>query len=116
VKWLADENLRGAIVRGLLRSAPGFDIVRVQDVSEISGQADTIVLDWATSDGRVVLTHDVSTVIPAMREQLRTSSCAPIVFVPDSLPAGHAIEEILLLDECSVGSDWAAGVVYLPLR
>jgi hypothetical protein len=115
VKWLADENLRGAIVRGLLRRAPGFGIVRVQDV-QISGENDTAVLDWATRNDRAVLTHDVSTMIPAMRELLRISRCAPIVFVPDSLPDGLAIEEILLLDECSVEDDWAAGVVYLPLR
>ncbi len=115
MKWLADENLRGAIVRGLLRSSPGFDIVRVQDVP-LSGEADAVVLDWATRNGRTVLTHDVSTRIPAMREQLRTTRCAPSVFVPDSLPDGLAIEEILLLDECSVEDDWAAGVLYLPLR
>ena len=115
MKWLADENLRNAIVRGLLRRAPGFDIVRAQD-AQISGEDDTVVLDWATRNGRAVLTHDVSTMIPAMRELLRISPCAPIVFVPDSLPDGLAIAEILLLDECSVEDDWAAGVVYLPLR
>jgi hypothetical protein len=116
VRWLADENFRGAIVRGLLRRSSGLDIVRTQDVPQISGAEDSFVLDWATRNDRVVLTHDVSTMIPAMREQLLTSRCAPIVFVPDSLPVGQAIEEILLLDECSSGSDWASGVIYLPLR
>ena len=116
MKWLADENLDNAIVRGLLRRSYGFDIARAQDVPQTSGQEDTVMLDWATRNGRVVLTHDVSTMIPAMREQLRVSRCAPIVFVPDSLPVGQAVEEILLLDGCSVGDDWAAGVVYLPLR
>ena len=116
MKWLADENLDNAIIRGLLRRSSGLDIVRVQDVPQISGQGDTVVLDWATRDDRVVLTHDVSTMIPAMREQLRASRCAPIVFVPDSLPTGLAIEEILLLDEYSVDSDWGAGVIYLPLQ
>jgi len=41
---------------------------------------------------------------------------APILFVPDSLPIGSVIEELLLLDECAVDEDWAAGVLYLPLR
>ena len=116
MKWLADENLDNAIVRGLLRRSYEFDIVRAQDVPQVSGEEDPVMLDWATRNGRVVLTHDVSTMIPAMRELLRVSRCAPIVFVPDSLPSGLAIEEILLLDECSVEEDWAAGVVYLPLR
>jgi hypothetical protein len=115
VKWLADENLRNAIVRGLLRRAPGFDIVRAQEVW-LSGKDDTVVLAWATRNDCAVLTHDVSTMIPAMRDVLRVSRCAPIVFVPDSMPDGLAIEEILLLDECSVEDDWKAGVVYLPLR
>jgi len=116
VKWLADENLRSAIVRGLLRRVPGLDIVRVQDVQQISGEDDTVVLDWAIRDDRIVLTHDLSTMLPHMHEQLRTSRCTPIVLVPDSLPTALVIEEILLLDECSVEDDWAAGVVYLPLR
>jgi predicted nuclease of predicted toxin-antitoxin system len=90
VKWLADENLDNAIVRGLLRRSYGFDVVRAQDVPQISGEEDTVMLDWATRNGRVVLTHDVSTMIPAMREQLRTSTCALIVFVPDFLPTPGA--------------------------
>jgi hypothetical protein len=35
--------------------------------------------------------------------------------VPDSLPIGEEIEDILLLDECPIDADWAVGVVYLPL-
>ena len=117
MKWLADENFRHAIVRGLWRRAPKFDIVRVQDLSEISGVEDSVILVWATSQDRAVLTHDLSTMIPAMRElQHRVLPCAPIVLVPDSLPTGQAIEEILLLDECSTVDDWTAGVLYLPLR
>jgi hypothetical protein len=115
VKWLADENFRGSITRGMLRRSQRFDLVRAQD-PQISGEADTVLLDWATRNDRTVLTHDVSTMVPAMREQLRTSHCAPIVFVPDSLPVGQAIDEILLLDGCSVENDWTSGVVYLPLR
>jgi len=32
VKWLADENFRNAIIRGVLRQAPTLDIIRAQDV------------------------------------------------------------------------------------
>jgi hypothetical protein len=52
-----------------------------------------------------------------MWEQLRfTSRCAPVVFVPDSLPVASGIEDLLLLDECAIAADWAVGVIYLPLR
>jgi Domain of unknown function (DUF5615) len=116
VKWLADENFDNDIVRGVLRRSPGFDIVRVQDINQISGESDGLVLAWATTKGRVVLTHELSTMIPALHQHLQnTSRCAPIVLVPDSLPIGEVIEEILLLNECAIDADWAAGVIYLPL-
>ena len=37
VKWLADENFDNDILRGIRRRVAGFDVVRAQDVAEISG-------------------------------------------------------------------------------
>jgi hypothetical protein len=117
VKWLADEDLRNAIIRGLLRKDSSLDILRAQDIPEVRGRDDLVLLKFATAEGRVVVTHDLSTMVPAMREQVRLASrCAPIVFVPDSLPIATVIEDILLLNECAVEADWAAGVIYIPLR
>ena len=116
MKWLTDENFDNDIVRGILRRTSGFDVVRVQDIPEISGLEDSEVLGWATTNGRVRLTHDLSTMIPAVHEQLRRfASCSPIVLVPDSLPVSLVIDDVLLLDECSVEADWVSGVIYLPL-
>ncbi len=116
MKWLADENFDNDITRGIRRRVAEFDVVRAQDIAEISGLDDAAVLAWATTNDRVVLTHDVSTMIPAMQEQVRRlASCSPIVLVRDSLPVSLVIEEVVLLDECSIEADWAAGVLYLPL-
>ncbi len=55
--------------------------------------------------------------VPALLLQRQQEfGCTPIVLVSDSLPVGAVIEEILLLDQCSEEADWAAGVIYLPLR
>ena len=117
MKWLADENFDNNIVRGILRQSPGFDVVRAQDLPQVSGKEDSVLLAWAARNSRVVLTHDLSTMVPAMRRLLHeTDGCAPIVLVPDSLPAGLVIEEIILLDKCSIEDDWVSGVLYLPLR
>jgi hypothetical protein len=115
VKWLADENFDNDILRGVRRRAADFDFVRVQDISEISGCDDPTVLAWATTNSRAVLTHDISTMIPAIHEQLRLfAACAPVVLVPDSLSISRVIDDILL-DEYSVEYDWASAVIYLPL-
>ncbi len=117
MKWLADENFRNAIIRGILRRVPEFDIVRAQDIPQISGHDDLVLLGYAAAEGRIVVTHDVSTMIPAMRERLRsTTRCAPIILAPDSLPVSVVVENLLLLDECGTDADWSAGVLYLPLR
>lgn len=117
MKWLADENFRNAILRGLLRQAPTLDIIRAQDVLETSGRDDATLLRFATTQGRVVVTHDVSTIVPAMREQIRIASrCAPMVLVPDLMPVSAAIDDLLILDHCSTEADWTAGVIYIPLR
>lgn len=117
MKWLADENFRNAIIRGLLRRRPRLDIVRAQDMPGVAGQDDLTLLQAATDESRIVLTHDLSTMVPAMTEHSqRHLKCAFIVFVPDSMPVADVIEQILLLEECAVESDWTAGVLYLPLR
>lgn len=115
VKWLADECFDNDIIRGLLRQAPKFDLVRAQDFSEVAGHNDETLLAWAAGHERVLLTHDLATMVPALRLQRQRAS-ASIVLVPDSLPIGQIIEDVLLLDQCSNASDWTAGVIYLPLR
>jgi len=117
VKWLADECFDNDIIRGLLRRSRDFDLIRAQDISEIAGSDDEKLLVWATTNKRVVLTHDLATMVPALLLQHQLASrCAPIVLVPDSLAIGQVIEEVLLLDRCSQESDWVAGVIDLPLR
>ena len=61
LRLAADENLNNDIVRALLRRRRELDLVRVQDAG-LSGAPDDIVLGWAAREGRILLTHDVSTV------------------------------------------------------
>lgn len=61
MRLLADENLNGSIIRGLLRRRPDLDIVTVQQVG-LSGATDPAVLDWAAAANRLLVTHDVNTI------------------------------------------------------
>ncbi len=60
LRLAADENFNNDIVRGLLRRKPDLGIVRVQDV-DLSGVDDPTLLEWAAQEGRILLTHDVTT-------------------------------------------------------
>lgn len=61
LKLAADENFSQKIVRGLRRRRTDIDIVTVQE-SGIRGAGDPEVLTWAAQEGRMLLTHDVSTI------------------------------------------------------
>ncbi len=60
LRFLIDEDFDNDILRGVLRKKPDLDIVRVQDVG-LSGASDPVVLEWAAQQGRILFTHDVST-------------------------------------------------------
>ena len=53
--------------------------MRVQDV-DLSGADDPTVLDWAAQQGRVVLTHDVATMISFAYERTQAELSMPGLF------------------------------------
>lgn len=114
--FVADENFNNDILRGVWRRNPGVDIVRVQDIG-LSGADDATVLKWAAQQNRIVLTHDVTTLSTCAYERVDSEQHMPGVFeVNRSVPMSVAIDDILLLAECSLADEWVGQVRYLPLR
>jgi Domain of unknown function (DUF5615) len=115
VRFLADENFNNQIVRGILRQNSNIDLVRVQDVG-LSGVDDPTVLAWAAQEGRIVLTHDVATMISFAYERIESELSMPGLFeVNRRVAVGLAIEEIILIAECSLEGEWEGQVRFLPL-
>jgi hypothetical protein len=115
LRFLVDEDFDYDIVRGLLRRLPTLDIVRVQDI-ELSGTPDPIVLARASQNGRVGLTHDVSTMTAHAYARVASGLPMPGVFAVSQLaPIGQVIEDLVLLAECSLPDEWEGQVRYVPL-
>lgn len=115
LQLLSDENFNGDIVRGLLLRVPELDIVRIQDLG-LRGALDPEVLKWAAENNRIILTHDRATMPDFAYEKLTSGEQFSGVFVVnDRSPIGQAIDEIVLLNECSEQHEWLNRVVYLPL-
>lgn len=116
LRLAADENFNNDIVRGVRRRNAAVDIVRIQDAG-LSGADDQAILEWAAQTARVVLTHDVATMTRYAYDRVRQGKPMPGVFeVGRQVPIGVAIEEIVLLDECSLDEEWEGQARYLPLR
>ena len=84
---------------------------------DLSGADDPTVLAWAAQEGRIVLTHDVATMISFAYERIQTRlSMTGLFEVSRRVPVGLAIEEISLIAECSLEGEWEGQVRFLPLR
>jgi len=102
-------------VRGLLRRDPQVDILRVQDVG-LSAANDPAVLEWAATENRVVVAHDVSTLAGHAFARVTAGQAMQGVFaVPSKLAVGRAIDDLLLLTGCSHSGEWDGRVQFLPL-
>jgi hypothetical protein len=115
LRLAADENFNSDIIRGLLRRKPDLDIIRVQDAG-LSGADDAAVLDWAADEGRVLVTHDAATITRHAYDRVRAGRRMPGVFeVGAIVPIGRAIDDLILIVECSLEGEWEGQVRYLPL-
>ena len=115
LRLLADENLNGDIVRGLLLRQPKFDVVRAQEVG-LSAAEDPEVLAWAAENNRIVVTYDRATMPDFAYERIVAGEQMPGLFLlNDRLSVGQAIDEILLIDSCTEQVEWNGLVVHLPV-
>lgn len=115
IRLAADENFDNDILRGLRRREPRIDVVRVQDAA-LSGADDPSVLEWTAEQGRVLLTHDVTTMGRFAYERVRAGLAMPgVLVVNPNVGIGDAIDDILLVVECSREGEWDGRVGFVPL-
>jgi hypothetical protein len=89
--------------------------VRAQDVG-LTNTEDDQILAWSADQGRIVLTHDVSTMTPFAFERVAAGLSMPgVLQIGRAVSIGQAIEELLLLLECSLDDEWEGQVLFLPL-
>ncbi len=111
----ADHNFDGRIVAGLLRRKPDLDIVRIRDVG-LATAPDPVVLAWAASKGRVLVTHDRATLPGFAYERVAHGEpMSGVIAVSEQYSIGRAVEDLLLLLECTLDDEWAGRVFFVPL-
>lgn len=111
---LADENVRGEIIRGLRHHTARLDLIGVHDVG-LAQADDRTILEWAAAQGRVVLTHDEQTMIGYAYERIKAGLPMPgVVVIQQDTPVGVAIESLLVLLEVGTTDDCHNKVLHLP--
>ena len=82
----------------------------------LSGADDPSVLEWAAGQRRIVVTHDISTLAKHAFDRVAAGKPMPGVFeVRSVVPIGQAIDDLILVAECSLEGEWEGHVRFLPL-
>ena len=113
IRFLADENFDRRIVQALRRTAPHIDVALAQEVG-LTGVTDPVLLAWAATDNRILLSHDYKTLPLHARRRIEASQpVSGILLMQRSLPPAKAAEEIALRGECTDPADWESQIEYL---
>ena len=114
MRLLTDENFNGSILRGLTRRLPDLDIVRVQDVGLMHAD-DPTILEWAANEKRILLTHDVATIIMYANARIVQGLPMPgVVEVIATAPIGQVIDDLELFIMCSQPHEYKNQILYIP--
>ncbi len=101
----------GMTPEGIVEQYPSLELAGLRSAD------DPTILEWAAQSGRVLLTHDVAAMTYYAYQRVRDGKPMPGVFeMGRHVPISIAIEEIILLLECSIDGEWEGQVRYLPLR
>lgn len=115
LRFAADECLNLNIVAELRRRNPEIDIVTVQE-RNLRGQPDSVILEWAASEGRILVTRDANSLCGLAYQRIRNGEPTPGVFiVPWAYPIGEAARELELVAGASLDGEWENRVEFLPL-
>jgi hypothetical protein len=115
VRLFIDNDLTDIIVDGVVRHYPEVDLVRARDVG-MRRSGDPLLLEWAANAGRVMVSHDETTMTDAAYSRLKDGLPMLGVFiVPQSLEYRVAIEDLAAIALCSEPVEWENRVTFLPL-
>lgn len=114
VRFLADANFNQKIVAGLLLREPAIDFALPQAMIP-EGMKDPDVLDRAHFSGRIVVSHDVTTMPRWFDERVVERSCAGLILVPHRIPLRDVIGDLLLIWHLTEAEEWRNRLEWLPL-
>ncbi len=114
IKFLADENLRRAIVLGLRRREPSVSFVQAYEAGA-AGKDDLTVLQIAAEHNRILVSHDLKAIPQHFRHFIAQQTSPGVILIPQKLPLSTAIEQLVIIWLASEAEEWVNQIRFLPL-
>lgn len=114
VRFQADADLNQIIVSAVLRRTPAIDF-RTATTARLGGLKDQEVLALAAGDGRVLVTHDQTTMPRHFGEFLRSQRSPGLIVVPQHLPPREVADDLILIWTATDAEEWTDRIAFLPI-
>lgn len=114
VRFQADADLDGRVIRGLRRAAPGVDIRTANDAG-LAGLKDPKVLQIAADSGRILVSQDRRTMPLHFTRYVAGAQSPGVILLREAIPISIAIEELALIWNASEATEWTNRLVWIPL-
>lgn len=114
IRFQADADLDGRVLRGLRRVAPEIDIRNAFE-SGLDRLPDPEVLRIAAATGRVLVSQDRRTMPRHFQEMLSHASSPGVILVREATSIVSAIDELVLIWSASDAEEWENRLVWIPL-
>lgn len=114
VRFQADADLDGRIIRGMRRNSPEIDIRSATDAG-LDGLADPEVLQIAADAGRILVSQDRRTMPLHFAHYIAAAPSPGVVLLREAIPIAGAIEELVLIASASEAEEWIGRIVWNPL-
>jgi len=114
VRFQADADLNQIIVSAVIRRFPEIDF-RTATAVGLAGLKDAEVLALAAGDGRILVTHDHTTMPTHFDVFIRSTPSPGLIIVPQSLAIREAVDTLILIWAVTQSEEWTNRIVYLPI-
>jgi Domain of unknown function (DUF5615) len=114
IRFQGDYDLKRAIISGVKRRIPEIDFKNADD-AQLRGLDDQEVLAYAAREGRILVSHDRSTMPIHFANFVLAQESPGLILIEQSLPVREAIEDILLIWEASEAEEWINRLEFIPL-
>ncbi len=114
VRFQADADLDGRVLRGLKRAAPEIDI-RTAEEAALTGLEDPEVLRIAAESGRVLVSQDRRTMPGHFRRFAADATSPGVILLREDVSISAAVEELVLIWSASEADEWVNRLVWIPL-
>ena len=114
IRFQADADFNQIIVTAIVRRQPEIDF-RTAIVGGLAGLKDAEVLALAERDGRVLVTHDHSTMPRHFGEFIKVTPSPGLIVVPQSLPVREVVDGLILIWAATQSEEWIDRIAYLPI-